>query len=152
MTLDDLDALYEIYSDPEITRYMENLYDDRSKEEEFSRNYIKSMYQFYGYGIWIVCLKENDRVIGRAGISNRKIDGEISLEIGYLIDTRFQNHGYATEIIKGIFRFAKERLYINELRCAINHDNHISIRLAEKLGFEYEFETEEFKFYRKTIE
>lgn len=152
MILEDLDALYEIYSYPEITRYMENLYDDRSKEEEFSRNYIKSMYQFYGYGIWVVCLKENDRVIGRAGISNRKIDGDLSLEIGYLIDTRFQNQGYAAEIIKGIFQFAKERLYVNKLRCAINHDNLISIHLAEKLGFEYEFETEEFIFYKKILD
>lgn len=143
--------MYEIYSYPEITRYMENLYEDRAKEEEFTQNYIKCMYQFYGYGIWVVCLKENNRIIGRAGISNRTIDGELSLEIGYLIDTRYQNRGYATEIIDGILRFAKERLFIDEIRCAVNHGNHVSIHLAEKSGFEYEFETDEFIFYIKQL-
>lgn len=151
MTVEDLDALYEIYSHPEITRYMENLYDDREKEEEFTRNYIKCMYQFYGYGIWVICLKENNRVIGRAGISNRTIDGEMSLEIGYLIDTGYQNQGYATEIVRGILTFAKERLFVEELRCAVSHGNLVSIHLAEKLGFEYEFETEEFIFYKKRL-
>ncbi len=149
--MEDLDALYEIYSHPEITRYMENLYDDREKEEEFTRNYIKCMYQFYGYGIWVICLKENNRIIGRAGISNRTIDGEMSLEIGYLIDTGYQNRGYATEVVRGILKFAKERLFVDELRCAVSHGNSISIHLAEKLGFEYEFETEEFIFYKKRL-
>lgn len=151
MTPEDLDVLYEIYSYPEITRYMENLYEDRTKEEEFTRNYIKCMYQFYGYGIWVVCLKENDRLIGRAGISNRTIDGEQSLEIGYLIDVRYQNRGYATEIINGILRFAKERLFIDEIRCAVSHGNQVSVHLAEKFGFEYEFETDEFIFYKKKL-
>ncbi|MCI8668887.1 MAG: GNAT family N-acetyltransferase [Lachnospiraceae bacterium] len=151
ITTEDLDALYEIYSYPEITRYMENLYEDREKEEEFTRNYIKCMYQFYGYGIWVVCLKENDRIIGRAGISNRTIDGELSLEIGYLIDVRYQNQGYASEIVDEILRFAKERLYIDEIRCAVTHENWVSVHLAEKFGFEYEFETGEFIFYKKKL-
>ena len=150
MTLKDLDILYEIYSFPELTKYIENLY-ERSEEEEFTRSYIKNMYQFYGYGLWVICLKENDRIIGRAGISNRKIDDENSLEIGYLIDTRFQRHGYATEIINGIIRFAKERLYATQLRCAIHHENKISINLIEKLGFEFEFETSDTIFFKKKL-
>ena len=56
MTTEDLDILYEIYSYPEITRYMEDLYEDREEEEEFTRNYIKCMYHFYGYGIWAMRL------------------------------------------------------------------------------------------------
>lgn len=151
MTTEDLDDLYEIYSYPEITRYMENLYEDREKEEEFTRNYIKYMYRFYGYGIWVVCLKENHRIIGRAGISNRTIDGELSMEIGYLIDVRYQNRGYATEVIDGILQFAKERLFIDEIRCAVGRGNQVSVHLAEKFGFRYEFETDEFIFYKKKL-
>lgn len=150
MTLKDLDILYEIYSFPELTKYIENLY-ERSEEEEFTRSYIKNMYQFYGYGLWVICLKDNDRIIGRAGISNRKIDDENSLEIGYLIDTRFQRHGYATEIINGIIQFARERLYATQLRCAIHHENKISINLIEKLGFEFEFETSDTIFFKKKL-
>ena len=76
---------------------------------------------------------------------------DLGNEIGYLIDVRYQNRGYATEIIDGILRFAKERLFVEEIRCAVGHGNQISVHLAEKFGFEYEFETDEFIFYKKEL-
>ncbi len=114
---------------------MEGLYDDREEELAFTRAYIENMYKFYGYGIWVVCLKENGEVIGRAGLSNRQVDGVNELELGYVIDEKYQGFGYAYEACMAVCEFAKERLYVDKLVCFIEKKNIPSVRLAEKLGF-----------------
>lgn len=135
ITIEDLDKLYDIYSGKGITDYMEGLYEDRSKEEEFTREYIRHMYGFYEYGIWVVCLRENDEIIGRAGISNREVDGENKLELGYVIGVPYQRKGYAYEACSAICNFVKDRLCETELVCFMDRDNRASVKLAEKLGF-----------------
>lgn len=135
MTVSDIDDLYEIYSGEGITDYMEGLYPDRKDEEEFTKSYIENMYKFFEYGIWLVCLKENDKIIGRAGLSNREVDGENQIEIGYVIGVPYQGRGYAYEACTGICRFAKERMDVDNIICFIERENIPSRNLAEKLGF-----------------
>lgn len=116
---------------------MEGLYENRVEEEEFTEAYIQNMYQFYGYGIWVVCLKENDRVIGRAGLSNRQVDGNTELELGYVIEFSEQHKGYAIEACTGILKFAKEKLDAKRVVSFIRTENVVSRKLIEKLGFQY---------------
>lgn len=130
----DLDALYRIY-DENVTEYVEKLYEDRKEEEEFTKAYIKNMYGFYGYGLWVLQLKDGT-VIGRAGISNRMVDGETEFEAGYVVGTEYQGKGYAFEAMEYIIRYAFEELGANSVNCFIKEENAKSIRLAVKLGFE----------------
>lgn len=53
MTTRDLPELYAVYSTLEDCRYIEQLY-DYDKELEFTKNYIKNMYGFFEYGLWLV--------------------------------------------------------------------------------------------------
>lgn len=152
----DLERLYEIYSSEKITRYIEGLCDDRQEELEIIKAYIENMYHFYGYGIWLICLKENDEIVGRAGLSNRMVDGENKLELGYVIDERYQHMGYALEACMAVCEFAKEQLYAEELVCLIEKENIPSASLAEKLGFDYVTDicvTKEkiFAYYKKVL-
>lgn len=135
MTMEDLDALYRLYEDPEITQYMEGLYEDRKKEEEYTKAYINNMYRFYGYGMWLVIQKENGKIIGRAGLNNVDIHGTPALEMGYMIGKDYQNQGYATEACEGIIQFAREGTEFEELHCLIEKENEKSVHLAKKLGF-----------------
>lgn len=136
-TVNDIQRMYEIYSSENITRYIENLYEDFEEEYNFTIAYINNMYNFYGYGIWAVVRKEDDIIIGRAGLSNREVDGENKLELGYIIDEQYQNQGYAYEACKAICDFVKEKLFENEIVCFIRKENIASIKLAEKLGFDF---------------
>lgn len=133
--LSDLDDLYEIYSGKGITDYMEGLYPDRRQEEEFTRKYIEHMYKFYEYGMWIICLKENDKIIGRAGIENREVDGENKIELGYVIGVPYQRQGYGFEVCNAICEFAKRKIEADEIICFMENENKPSKMLAEKLGF-----------------
>ncbi len=142
MTLADLDGLYKVYEGKSITRYMEGLYEDRAKEEEYTRAYIENMYHFYGYGMWLAIDKCSGRLIGRAGLNCLKLHGEPALEMGYVIGEEFQNQGYATELCRGIVHYAQEGTEFEQLHCLIHKDNKVSIHLAENLGFSWQEELE----------
>ena len=135
LSLEDLDELYEIYEAPGMTAYVEPLY-DREKEEEYERAYIKNMYGFFGYGMWLVREKETDKLIGRAGLENHEYDGEWELEIGYLIAVPYQRQGYAYEVCRAVIEYAREYLEYDSINCRIEPDNKASVTLAKKLGFQ----------------
>lgn len=149
MTLEDLDALYELYHGENVTRYIDDLYEDREKEEEYTKAYIRDMYRFYGYGMWIAIEQSTGRIIGRAGLNNRDLHGKPSLEIGYMIGEEFQNQGYATELCQGILQYAKEGTEFEEINCLVQKENKVSIHLAEKLGFSWR---EELKIRGETMQ
>lgn len=142
MALEDLDALYGLYRGEGITRYLEPLYEDREKEEAYTRAYIQNMYRFYGYGIWIAVEKSTGNIIGRAGVQNQKVHGEVILELGYIVGKPYQRQGYATELCLGILEFARQETGFAEVNCLIEKGNEISIHLAEKLGFSWYEEVE----------
>lgn len=135
MTLEDLDDLYAMYQGKSITQYMEGLYEDRRKEEEYTRAYIENMYHFYGYGMWLAVDKVTGKLIGRAGLNSLQLHGKPALEMGYVIGEEFQNQGYATELCREILRFAENETGFEEVHCLIHKDNQVSIHLVQNLGF-----------------
>lgn len=136
LSLDDMDALFELYSDEELTKYTEPLF-DYEEETEYQQAYIENMYRFYGYGMWLVFLKETGELIGRAGLEHREFYGETEVELGYLVCPKYQRKGYATEVCQAILKYAKEELEIIRLNCLIEEGNTPSIKLAENLSFSY---------------
>ena len=128
----DVDAFLSIYSDPAITRYTEALY-PREEEIAYTRDYIRNMYEFYGFGIWTVIERSTGAIIGRAGLTMR--EGYEDPELGYVIGTPWQNLGYATEALRAILTYAKEELNLDTLRALVKPDNKKSRHLLEKLGF-----------------
>lgn len=141
MTLEDLDDLYKLYQGKGITKYMEGLY-ERKKEEEYTMAYIKNVYRFYGYGMWLAIDRKNGQLIGRAGLNNLNLHGEAALEMGYVVGEEFQNQGYATELCQAILAFAQKNTGFERVQCLIHKDNRVSIHLAENLGFAWKEEME----------
>lgn len=130
----DLPRLFELYEKPGVTDYMEPLY-EYEKEREYEQAYISNMYRYYGYGMWLVCLKETGKVIGRAGLEHREYEASIELEMGYMIEPEEQKKGYATEACEAIVRYAAENLEFERVCCLIEPENEASIHLVKKLGF-----------------
>lgn len=136
LTLDDVDGLFELYADKEMCRFTEPLF-PYEEEKDYQRAYINNMYRYFGYGMWLVFLKETGALIGRAGLEHREIKEQTELELGYLIGTSYQGKGYATEVCKAIIEYAGEHTGFEQINCVIQEENKISISLAEKLGFSH---------------
>lgn len=132
MTPEDLDALYEVYADPEISRYTEALYEDREQELAYMKDYIEHVYRFCGLGIWVIVEKQINRLIGRAGLAFR--DGYDTPEIGFIIGKEYQRRGYAYEVCRAILKYCKG-LDMKTIRVIYQKENRASEELCKKLGF-----------------
>lgn len=152
LTMDDIDALFELYSKPGITDFVEPLY-DYDKECEYEKAYIEHMYGYYEYGMWLVFSKDTGELIGRAGLENRDYCDEqetqgatgayhSEMELGYVIAPEYQRQGYATEVCKAILDYAWENLAPERINCLIDERNYPSRKLVEKLGFHLLEETD----------
>lgn len=139
-TVEDVDSFYQIYKEPSITEYMENLFADREEEIAYTRDYIEKVYAFYGYGMWTVLEKESRVVIGRAGITWR--EGYDLPELGFVFGVPWQGRGYAFEVCGAILRYAREELLMKEVQALVRPGNGRSLRLCERLGFVRRGETE----------
>ena len=134
MTVDDLPAMYELYADESVARWVEPLY-EYEKELEFTKAYIENVYSFYGYGLWLVFDRKTGELIGRAGISTREIDGEKRCELGYIVRGDRQRQGIGYEVSMAVMEYAADCLMLDELWLCIECDNTASEALGEKLGF-----------------
>lgn len=150
-TVADADSFYEIYKEPSITEYMENLYADREEEIAYIQDYIKNVYGFYGYGMWTVLEKEGGQVIGRAGISWR--EGFQIPELGFVIAVPYQRQGYAYEVCRAVLAYGREELGFSHFQAIIMEGNGKSRALCEKLGFAYgdEMELDGVKYERMVL-
>ena len=55
---EDVDQIYELYAHPDITLYMEPLFENREEEKEYMVSYYDHVYCFCGYGMWLITLKD----------------------------------------------------------------------------------------------
>lgn len=142
MTVEDVNALYEIYAQKGMTDYIEPLCKKREDEIAYTKAYIENMYVYYGYGMWLVCNRENGEIIGRAGLNTQEIEDEIVLEMGYLIRREYQRQGYAYEVCTAIMDYAREASGFTELSCLVEEGNQASLSLLKKLGFSFQKEVD----------
>lgn len=119
----------------EHTQYLDPL----ESYEQFC-NYIVHRYPFYGYGLWIIVEKATGQVIGRAGLEEREIDGQVYTELGYVIHHLYQRQGIAYEICQEILSYAQKTLYMEEMYGFTHLENIASQKLLEKLGFQFQGE------------
>lgn len=136
IVIEDVEALYEIYQEPMITKYMENLFPEKEDEIEYTQNYRRNVYGFYGYGIWILEEKLSGKIIGRAGLENK--EGFDGLELGFVIAVEYQKKGFASEACKAIIYYARDHFEEKNFCALTMKDNIMSINLLKRLGFCYD--------------
>lgn len=134
-TVEDVDRFYEIYSDPEMTRYTEGLFPDPEEERAYIRSYIREVYGFLGYGMWTIVCRASGEIIGRAGLSWR--EGAEMPELGFLIGCAWQRQGYAYEVCRAILEYGKQELQFSAIQALVKKENRASVKLCEKLGFRH---------------
>jgi RimJ/RimL family protein N-acetyltransferase len=134
MVEEDVDALYKIYSDESITRYMEGLFEDPQKEREYIRRYIENAYTFWGFGTWMAELLSTGECIGRVGFNLR--DGYKEPELGFVIARPFQRQGYGYELCSEALEIGRQDYGFTLVNAMVRKENTASLKLCEKLGFE----------------
>jgi RimJ/RimL family protein N-acetyltransferase len=139
---EDLDSLYALYSDPEVTRCIPDAprtYQETQEELEWFGN---GHPKFPQLGLWATIYKETNRFIGRCGLLPWTIKGREEVEVAFLLASEYWGNGLGTEVAQGIARYALEQLHITRLICLIDPRNQASIGVARRLGMDLEQELE----------
>jgi RimJ/RimL family protein N-acetyltransferase len=90
------------------------------------------MYARLGFGFYIVELKKTGRAVGICGLAKREFLDDIDL--GYAVLPQYSGKGYAYESATAILEYAKFELGLKRVVATVRSDNHISVRLLEKLS------------------
>ncbi|HKY22480.1 MAG TPA: GNAT family N-acetyltransferase [Vicinamibacterales bacterium] len=139
VTIDDVDDLLGIFSDPETMRYYAATR-DRVATIQWIDRIVKS-YSEYGFGPWAVVRKDTAQFVGHCGvILQRDVAGCDELEIGYAVQREQWNLGFATEAAIGCRNFGFTDLDRRHLVSLIDPGNVASKRVAEKVGMSLEKE------------
>lgn len=132
LILDDLDALAEIYADPEVMRYIGP---PRNRDE--SMQALTKLIEFqtqYGFSLWATIEIATGQLIGRCGLHYFPIDGVQELEVAYMLARPAWGRGLGREAAIAIRDHAFTTLPVTRLVSCIDHDNIASKRVAEAMG------------------
>lgn len=145
LRVEDAEDLFRIYSNPETIKFMGKGSSSVDETRDSIQKHIENYYDTYGFGLWATVLKEQNRLIGRCGLLFQEIEGKKEPELAYLLDVNYWGKGLATEAARSIIKLGVEEYKFNRIIAVINSQNTASIRVAEKLGMNYEREIAEYK-------
>jgi ribosomal-protein-alanine N-acetyltransferase len=138
LTIDDIDMLTRIFSDPITMQFWPKPL-DRNEVQKWIQDSIDS-YELNGMGRFAVILKSNDECIGDCGLRTSEINGINENDLGYILDKKFWGHGYATEAAEACLHYGFKTLGLNRIVANMETRHIASKRVAEKIGLQIECE------------
>ena len=132
MTDEDFHALYKVLADPNIMQHYPYTFDEKKVRNWIERNIER--YRIFGFGLWAVCLKETDEMIGDCGLTMQLIGGEIKPEIGYHIRADKQRNGFAKEASIAVRDWTFNNTPFNVIYSYMKHTNEPSYKTSISYG------------------
>lgn len=133
----DAPFILNLLNDPSWINY---LGDRGIKTIEQAVEYISSaligMYKKFGFGLYIVELKEQGIQIGICGLLKR--DSLEDVDLGFAFLTKYQKQGYAFEAASATLTYGKEYLRLKKIVAITSTENLNSSNLLEKIGMVFD--------------
>jgi RimJ/RimL family protein N-acetyltransferase len=133
----DAQFIFELLNEPS---FIKNIGDRNIKTLEDARQYIVNRmiasYKRYGYGLYIVQIKDTREIAGICGLVKR--DVLPVPDVGFAFLPRFWRKGYAYESARGVLDYAKKELGQKRILGITSLTNVASIGVLEKLGLRFE--------------
>ena len=134
----DEESLYRVFGDAEVMSF-----GDGVQTREWVNTWLHTCFDWYykswGFGPYAVVTQKDQEVIGYCGLFYfPDLDGQPEVEIGYRLARSAWGQGYATEAALAVRDYAFNTLGIKRLIAMIDPSNTASIRVAKKVGMQYE--------------
>lgn len=130
---DDLDALYEIYNDSDVRRFLEPLNSDKNAEKISREVYIKQQYNVFGFGMWVIEEVKSGQIVGRVGFEQEDSD---NVYLGFVIKKEYRHRGLATRCIKASLDYMQRNFPEFKISAVCKSENTAAIMLCQLLGVE----------------
>lgn len=135
-TLDDLDGLWRIASDPEVMRFIGDGRPFTRDETLENLSRIIEVFEQRGYGRLALEKKDSGELIGYCGLGNGV--EEVGVELVYLLARAEWGNGIATEAASAALRYGFEVLDFNSIAALTRPNNWRSRRVMERLHMRFE--------------
>jgi len=136
LTPEDTAFVLRLLNEPS---FIQNIGDKGVRTPDDARTYIAdgpaASYRKFGFGLWLVELKETGAPVGICGLLKR--DALEDPDLGYALLPEHWSRGYAFEAASAVVARAGEEFGLRRLAAITDPDNLSSIRVLERLGFEY---------------
>ena len=154
INLDDLQAYFEMDSQPEVHTFLRAEPLKNLEETEKVINTILQQYDEFGVGRVAVIEKETNQLIGWTGFKYIEEKEAINhqfdyLDFGYRFRKEAWGKGFATEAAKACMDFYKKKMTHFKINGITHVDNLASKNVLEKVGFKV---TETFSFEQWDID
>ncbi|WP_313374625.1 GNAT family N-acetyltransferase [Chishuiella sp.] len=141
ITIDDLQAYYEMDSQPEVHTFLRAAPLQSLDETKDVINALLEQYEKFGVARVAVIEKETNQFIGWTGFKfieeKEAIDNKFDyLDFGYRFRKEAWGKGYATEAAKACMDYYKNNMTHFKLNAITHVDNSASRHVLEKIGFE----------------
>ena len=136
--IEDLDALWALYCNPEITKYIPDAPRSIEEAREELEWHMNGHPKYPELGLWATIHRESGKFIGRCGLLPWTIDGQREVEVAYTIAQEYWGRGLATEAARGILDYGFEQLHLTRVICLMAPENQASQRVAHKIGMTLE--------------
>jgi RimJ/RimL family protein N-acetyltransferase len=134
---DDAEFVLELLNEPS---FLINIGDKGVRSIDDALEYIRTgpvaSYERFGFGLYLVELKETGASIGLCGLIKREQLTDV--DVGFAFLPSFWSKGYAFEAASAVVGYGRDVLGISRIVAITSPDNTGSIRVLEKLGLRLE--------------
>src|ERR1700722_4912000 len=137
MRVEDAEFIFELVNERGFFR---NIGDKGGRTLDGARDYILSgpvaSYAKFGFGLYVVVLKETGAAIGICGLLKR--DSLEDVDVGFALLEKFRRKGFAYESAAAVMEYGRNKLGLKRIVAITSPDNEGSIRVLEKIGLQFE--------------
>ncbi|SIS90711.1 Protein N-acetyltransferase, RimJ/RimL family [Neptunomonas antarctica] len=153
LSLEDVPALTEILSDPDVMKYSVTGVCDEAATRKFIE-WCLACYESHGVGPWALIDKKSSEFIGFCSVGPEMVAEVEEINLGYRLARRFWSMGLASEAAKAVLNYAFGKRLVDSVVVIIEPEHVASLKVAEKAGFssfdELEFHCRSVRLYRLT--
>ena len=130
----DVEAIFEMESDPVVMRYWSSPPMRELSEARASLERAKQLFPSRVALRWAICLRSDDCMLGHVSLFNFS-EQNGRAEIGYGLARRHWGRGFMHEALTGVIGCAFGPLGLRRLEADTDPRNLASLRVLERLGF-----------------
>ncbi len=137
LAVGDDEFMLELLNEPSFVR---NIGDRGVRTLAEARRYISNgpvaSYERFGFGMYLVELKETGVSIGICGLLRRESLPDV--DIGFAFLPRYWSSGYAFESAAAVMSYARDVLGLKRVVAITDPDNEGSIRVLQRVGLKFD--------------
>lgn len=137
ITTYDSPFIIELLNDPS---FIKNIGDKKVRTKEDAHKYILngpvSSYEKFGFGLYLVELKDSGLSIGICGLIKR--DNLNDVDVGFAFLPGYWYKGYAFESASAVVEYGRKNFGLKRILGITTPENIPSINVLQKIGLEFE--------------